>query len=174
MLDQKKPWLNGRMYSLGLDAPKTWLIRDSKSTGTNGGSFNSGGWIGRVLNTITASGDSGDDVTLSSNVVTLSPGYYKWQSRAPGYHCDRHQTRLFDVTNNTAVAYGSCAYSPGGASNSSQSDSIIQTFLSISVPTTYRLEHMCMSTQANNGLGIASNFAGNTEIYSTVYIKKYL
>ena len=89
-------------------------VTDSKTSGTNGGTFTSGAWRTRDLNTIEDDPDS--IVTLSSNQFTLGAGTYLIQWSAPVYRVNSHKTQLYDVTGATDLGKGSSEYSNNGDS----------------------------------------------------------
>lgn len=138
-------------------------IWEQESVGTNGGTFTSGIWQTRVLNSMTTINNT---VALSNNQFTLNPGIYTIVVTAPGYEVDNHQIRLQNITNGVATLMGTSAYSPN--SGGSMTSSSINGQFAVSVPTVFEIQHMCATTQANDGLGIASGF-GN-EIYTIVKI----
>lgn len=145
----------------------SWNIYDSKTQGTHGGSFTSGSWMARTLNTI--NGNTSDaSVTLSSNRITITRGKYLLIGRTPAYKVSRHQCRLRDITNNLTVKCGSSSICDDTVNG--YSDSHIHTYLSVSATTTYELQHICSTTKETDGLGTASNF--ETEIYSEIIITK--
>ena len=140
------------------------ILQEQQTTGTNGGNFNSGSWIIRTLNT--SSGNL--SVSLSSNTFTLPLGFYKIEVFAPAFNVGSHQSRLYNVTTSTAVAYGSSESS--NSSNTTNSKVFYYVFLSST--NTFRVEHQCSVTQLLTGLGLATGFTGNTEVYTTVTIKR--
>jgi len=142
------------------------IIKDLKPVGTNGGNFISGAWRIRTLNDIT--GNAGSNVSLATNQITLAPGNYHIKASAPADRVDSHQTRLFDVTNSTVVALGSTEFSR--SNREVYTSSFIVVYISISVPTVYRLEHICQTSTNGSGLGRAAGFSD--EVYSQVEIVK--
>ena len=144
-----------------------WYLSDEKTTGINGGTFTSGSWVTRTLNTI--AGDTTDtSVTLSANQFTLTAGKYKIYCRAPGNRVVLHKCRLTNVTDTTYI-YGSNA----GAANvaGGQGDSIVYALVDITSTKVFRLEHRCSTSRTTDGLGAAMNFLV-TETYATVTIEK--
>ena len=138
-------------------------IWEQESTGTNGGTFTSGAWQTRILNSIT---NINNTVALSNNQFTLSPGIYTIAATAPAYKVDNHQIRLQNITNSVTTLMGTSAFSPN--SGGSMTSSYINGQFAVSIPMVFEIQHMCTTTEANDGLGIASGF-GN-EIYTIVKI----
>ncbi len=141
------------------------LIRDVKTSNTDGGTFTNGAWRVRDLNDL--QGDS-TFVTLASNEFSLSEGVYSVRWSAPAYKVGTHQTRLYNVSTSAVVSAGS-------PENSSTADntgnmSVGNAVLEIDSTTTFRLEHRGTSSQTTNGFGTGGNFGD--EVYSQVMIIK--
>jgi hypothetical protein len=147
------------------------ILRDEKASGSSGGTFTSGAWRTRTLNTEVR--DINGDCTLSSDQFTLAAGTYYIYASAPGYSVNRHQARLYNVTDSAMVADGEgkatdSLVTGGGAT---QTDSEIWVVLTTDGTKTYRLEHRCESTSATFGFGIDNTF-GEQVVYSVVLIWK--
>ena len=84
------------------------ILVDQKTSGTNGGSFTSGDWRTRDLNTEIADPDG--IVSISSNQFTLQAGSYLIKAHAPAYKVGRHQIALYDITASNYVETGSSEY----------------------------------------------------------------
>jgi hypothetical protein len=153
----------------GISSMETILVYDKKTSGTNGGTFTSGSWVTRDLNTLDQSGTEG---SLSNNEITLQPGKYHFCITAPGYQTNNHQIRLYNVTDSVVVKYGTSEFAKSGSGRASQSFSRIHHYVDISTAKTYRVEHRCDTTNPNNGLGIATGFGGD-EIYTEMMINKF-
>jgi len=141
------------------------LYRDEKANNTNGGTFTSGAWQTRELNT--ESFDPDGIGTLASNQITLSAGTYIITARAPAVNVNRHQCRLQNITAGTTIAFGASAFvgTAGGG------DSVVTARVVLAVTTAIELQNRCQSTVATSGFGAAVSF-GNIEVYSEVYIQK--
>jgi hypothetical protein len=137
---------------------------EQQSTGTNGGTFTSGAWQTRTLNSITALSNG---VTLSSNQFTLNPGLYVVNIGAPAYKVANHQIRLQNITDGVTTLMGTSGYSP--TTGGSVTHSYISGQIAVSKPTVFEVQHMCTTTRTNDGFGIASGF-GN-EVYTVVKIE---
>ena len=144
------------------------LIRDEKSVGTPGGTFTSGAWRTRDLNTEAFDTDS--IVSISSNQFTLAGGTYFINARAPGFDCDWHKAKLRNVTDSTDDIVGSSAYGTSNDAAPGQSDSIVQGRITIASAKTFEIQHQCLTTSgATNGFGVPSNFSV-IEVYTEVEI----
>jgi hypothetical protein len=149
-------------------APATSLavISDHKPDQTKGGTFTSGAWRTRDLNT--QDFDPDGIVSISSNDFTLIPGTYLIRWECPAYFVIRHQTRLFNITDNSVVEYGMCLIS-----NANSTDpSIGSVVVTITANTTFRLQHRCSTTRADDGFGPGGYFAADGERYSRVTLWK--
>lgn len=144
----------------------SWLISDTKLTAINGGTFSKDIWTQRDLNTIDL--DSGDDVTLLNNQLILKPGKYEIDIRAPVYHVKSHRCRLFNVTDNLALHYGTVGRSD---SNTMDYSVLYKIFEVLTTPKTFKIEHYCLSDENDIGFGYASGIGPN-EIYTVVKIIK--
>jgi len=144
---------------------QTCYIKDVKASGTAGGTFTSGAWQTRDLNTL-----EGDIswCSLATNQFTLPAGKYEISAKSPALDVDGHQSRLYSVSGSAAITYGTSEYA--GADLSSIS-SCIETTIDISEATTYRIEHYGQTTQATNGFGSGNSF-GNDQIFAQVKITK--
>jgi len=143
-----------------LHAPVIFL--DSKAQNVDGGGATAGSWQTRTLNQMNDAGEYG--ASLASNQFTLPTGKWLIKWRAPAHNVNDHQSRLFSVTENSVIAYGSSGRS--NTAGSTNNDSVGITTQNNAAPTTYRIEHRVISTRATDGYGYASNFGD--EIYTQV------
>jgi hypothetical protein len=152
-----------------LASNKVAVFRDEKTQGTDGGSFTSGAWRTRVLNTSQYNGISG--CSLSSNQVTLPAGTYYVEGQAPtGDAVNSHQTRWQNITDGTTTIVGTSGLSSDNAGADPATSSFIEGVFTIASSKAFELQHICFTTKNTNGFGYASNFT--TEVYSTVTIQK--
>jgi hypothetical protein len=136
-------------------------ITDTRSTGTNGGTFTAGSWVTRTLNTIAGSQNF---CTLNNNQFTVIPGTYHFDIAACACGVKNHQVRLWDVTNNVQVAVSANGYT-------SESNDCLPMSIGININfvTTYEIHHQCVQTVPDYGFGRSVGF-GSPEIYCTVTI----
>lgn len=147
-------------------AKRVAYIKDVKSSGTDGGDFNSGAWRRRDLNT--TEGDS--FVSLSSDQFTLPAGTYEIDASAPAYKVNRHQIRVRNVTDSTTEILGSSEYC--NDSTSAQTRSFLSGEIEIDKTTTFEVQHRCTTTKTGGGLGMYGGFTD--EVYTIVKIEKIL
>lgn len=140
------------------------LIRDEKAQNTAGGTFTSGAWQTRTLNT--EASDAGGYASLSSNQITLAAGTYRVTIRCPAYLCDQHQARLYNISDSAVTLIGTSEYSPAGGAVPTAS--IIMGRFTITASKIFEVQHRCTTTRATDGYGIAANFT--TEVYTIAEI----
>lgn len=141
------------------------VLQDQKAQNTAGGTFTSGAWQTRTLNTEVV--DTGGRCTLASNEFTLTAGTYRYRIFAPAWKVNRHQARLFNVTDAVVVQYGTSLYA--SAVGDTQNFSVIEGEFTIATSKAFRVEHRCATTVASQGFGVESNLA--TEVYTTVVLE---
>tara|TARA_R100000005_G_C4911873_1_gene149177 strand:- start:239 stop:751 length:513 start_codon:yes stop_codon:yes gene_type:complete len=144
------------------------IISDEKANNTNGGTFTSGDWRTRDLNNEVTDPDG--IVSVASNQFTLGAGSYFIEGSGPAIECNRHQVRLYDVTNSAVVEYGTAEFSWNN-NGYAATRSFVSARVVISGNTTYELQHRCQSTKSSFGMGLPANFGG-VEVFSVVKIYK--
>lgn len=142
-------------------------LSDTKTANSNGGTFSSGAWRNRTLNTEDT--DTGDHCSLASDVFTLAAGTYRIFATAPAYDIDRHKAKLYNNTDASNVIIGSSEYAPN--INSGETRSIISGQFTTDGTKGFRIQHRCQATKTTTGLGVASNFSVS-EIYTIVELWK--
>ncbi len=145
-------------------------ITDEKTDGSDGGTFTSGGWRVRVLNTIHT--DNGSIVAVASNQITLDAGVYRVRASAPAQQVAAHQTRWRDVTNSNTISYGTVEQAPVGTAV--QTRSFVESEFTVADDgTLFELQHICGTTKSGSGEGLSGSFSV-AEIYSIVELWKLL
>lgn len=149
------------------------LLQDQKASGTVGGTFNSGAWHTRTLNTEVA--DTGADCSLAANQFTLAAGTYYIRASAPAVEVDEHQAMLRETTSTLPDIIGTSERSD--ATSDTCTRSIIEgpfTITSGNVSANqniFEIKHRCITTGVGSGYGDAGGF-GVVEIYTTVQLWK--
>lgn len=146
------------------------IIEDQKAQNTNGGTFEAGADRTRVLNTMVFG--TGGQVSLASNWFTITPVgtqkfLIKWSAPVcgSGTTITQHKTLLYRTAPSAAeVKRGESGYTTVIANIYSNGAAVV----TISEATTYEIRHRCAVTQADTGLGRASNFG--IEVYTRVEI----
>lgn len=143
-------------------SPDYILIQDQKSSGTAGGTFTSGAWRTRDLNTEVS--DSGNHASVASNQITLAAGTYQFRISAPALYVNAHQAKLYNVTDSSDVALGQTSQScPTG--NGDVTCSVISGVFTISSAKVFEVRHQCVSTEASDGFGFGASWG--TNIYTS-------
>ncbi len=143
------------------------VFEESLSAGSNAGTFNNGAWVTRSINTTQTL--FGNSVSRSGSTFTLTAGTYKIVASATAHAVDGHQTRFYNITDNSIDLVGTSAFS--GSADDNNSLSFIDGFITISSTKSFSLQHSCITSKATDGLGKRSNL-GNSEYYARVYIEK--
>jgi hypothetical protein len=142
-----------------------FYIVDRKAPDQGGGNFASGAWRTRDLNTIRF--DIGDNVvSVNAGEVRIKAGRYHCSASAPAYRVRRHQMRVFNVTDNQVIGYGTSEYSDSGT-GPAQNRSMIEFYLELDQESAIRLEHICHTSLNTHGLGVNSSFGGES-VYATL------
>ena len=146
------------------------IICDEKANGTAGGTFNSGSWETRDLNTEIADPDG--IVSISSNQFTLQAGTYLIKAKAPAWRVNLHQLRLQNITDSATVKYGTCGQAYGsGNYGYNMTHSFVDARFIISEAKVFELQHRCSISASTSGFGTDNSFSG-VEKYAVVEIYK--
>lgn len=162
-----KYW-DGSAWQYVRSSPAVAILREQQNDGVDGGTFTTGSWQQRVLNSELS--DLDGIVSISAGDFSLVAGTYKITAWACGYKCGTHRLRMLNVTDANSVT--------GLPATSDSTDTVqtIATVVSIHTITgtkTFRLQHQCTSTRGSDGLGQHAGF-GTTEVYSQVEIERIL
>ncbi len=153
-------WTNSTLPSIGTIS--TWYIIDSKSIGTYGGTAVTNTWTTRVLNSVVV--NSGGDVTLSSNQITVLPGNYNISINVPFYRTSNSKIRLRNITDSATVASSPNGYAADGVTAS------IHANLNIGTTKVLEVQYYVSNSVDNTDLGVPLGI--DTEIYSSFRISK--
>lgn len=171
----------------GIGFTSVALVYDKKDTNTNGGSFTSGAWRQRDLNTVRYSdgviNSNEAFVTLNSNEFSLVPGRYVIEWECPAMRVDGHQSRLISYDSSGGTENGSWY----GVNNYSQDYNYYRqntspgvAFTSLTSTGYYKLWHRANSGQSDNygmGYSIEMQESGGTwdsigDVFSTFSMVK--
>jgi len=142
-------------------------VRDEKASGTNGGTFTSGSYMTRTLNTVKTNTISG--ASLASNQITLPAGTYDIEVSAPAYYVNSHKAKLYNVTDGADLIIGESATCGSGSAVSFAAR--VMGRITLSATKTIDVRHRSSSSKANDGFGVATTF-GDVEVYTEVRIWK--
>ena len=156
------------VFPNGLDQP-TCYVKDVKINDSAGGTFTSGAWRTRDINTL-----EGDCyfLSLSSNQLTLDSGKYTIEGYGPAYFVNIHKTKVRNITDSVDSIIGGTARGDDASSSVAMpTNSPFKGVLNISVAKVFEIQHRCSRTQSTSGFGLASNF-GVSEVYTQLKITK--
>lgn len=134
------------------------MIQDQKAQNTVAGTFTSGAWRKRDLNTTVVDDDS-NVVSLSSSVLVLVAGTYRVKARCPAYACGQHQTRLQNTTDATTLVLGGSSYT--AAATDATGWAHLDGEFTIGASKNIELQHYCNSS---GDFGVRANIT--TEVFS--------
>ena len=148
------------------------LIRDEKADTTNGGTFISGAWRQRDLNTEVI--DEGNNVTLAGDQITVTvAGDYYVRIHAPAVQVTYHRARFYETTATISALYSQNAVADisiiRASSNAVITGKITVTSGNISASQNiFEVQHQCTNSLTNTGFGVHDNMALGNEIYTIV------
>jgi len=142
-------------------------VRDEKSNGTNAGTFTSGSFQTRTLNTVMTNEISG--ASLSSNQIILPSGTYYIDGIAPVYAVENHKLKLRNITDSSDVLIGISNYasSSGFVGNNAH----LTGRFTIASQKTFEIQHRSSSTTSSNGFGTSASMSV-IEVYADIQIWK--
>lgn len=143
------------------------ILSDVKGSSVEGGTFTSGAWRTRDLNTEV---DPSSIVTLSSNQFTLAAGTYLIRAKVPALQVDWHKAKLYNITDSTDDIIGTSEVSASANLYATSSSHIIGR-ITIAGTKTFEIQHRCTTTRANYGFGSTDNYSVSS-IYTVVEIWK--
>ena len=147
------------------------IIADVKASNADGGTFTTGDWRTRDLNTEIADADG--IVSISSNQFTLQAGSYLIEFQAPVYRGKSHQTRLYNVTGSASVDVGTAEFTNIDSSTSSHSFGAGR--VTISGSTVFEIQHRVSTNPPATygaGLGTSGGFNWGSTLFCLVKIYK--
>jgi len=141
-------------------------VKDVKTAASFGGTFTSGAWRTRDLNTLTGATGS---VSVATNQITLTAGTYHIEATAPAANVNGHQSRFQNITDATTEILGSSEY----VSSAANTNTISRCTGVITVASTkvYEFQHRCQTSAGSFGYGLSSNFSVDT-VYAQIKITK--
>jgi hypothetical protein len=150
----------------GLDSPYLCIV-DEKPSGTAGGTFTSGAWRVRTLNTIRTNTIQG--ANLASDTITLPQGKYKIIASCPATVVGYHKAKLENISDTIDAIIGTSEYSINTSNVPTRS--FLSGEFEIASSKDFQIQHRCSSTQTTTGFGLSSGF-GVVEVYTQVEIWK--
>lgn len=141
-------------------------IEDRKAQNTPGGNSMTNAFVTRTLNTVVS--DRGSIISLSSNRITLQPGWYRIAARVPTGSVYSQQARWTSISGTSIEIIGQ-QWEAHTAGYSSGMSFINGEFL-VEVPTEFEIQHWTEYDSGTASFGIPAN--ANTEIYTSVELWK--
>ena len=143
------------------------MFNESQASATDGGTFTSGAWQKRTLNTTVSNTITG--CSIASSVITLPAGTYIIQGTTPWWGSVLEVQPRFQNTTDSISYLGQGGYGTGGVGMAF--GGYVEAIFTITGSKNFELQHRCAQTTASNGLGIGANFGVST-IFSTLCIEK--
>jgi len=151
------------------------VVVDEKPGNTGGGTFTSGAWRTRDLNTVIY--NSIDGASLASNQITLPIGIYYIEADAPCWamtsSVQDHKIKLRRITASAAnILIGTSA---ACSDVTPQTRSFFKGVFEIAEEVVFELQHITNITSTTYGFGMAYNtaiYGVDINIYSQVSIQK--
>ena len=120
---------------------------DKKSTNTDGGSFSSGAWRTRDLNELEFKFGNVGTISVGSNTVTPTEGWWLIMWSAPAIRVERHISRIY--TSWGGIQYGSASRTPtSGYHNESRSTGSARFWFNGS--QYFQVQHKCSGGQSSS------------------------
>ncbi len=141
-------------------------VQDQKASGTAGGTFTSGAWQTRTLNTVVTNTISG--ASLAGNQITLPAGTYDIEARAVANKVNFHKAKFCTVAP-ADILIGTSEVAASG--DDTVTSSRVNGRFVLATETVLELRHRCSMTCNTTGFGNPSNM-GVIEIYADVLIRK--
>jgi len=143
------------------------IFYDLKTNNTAGGTFTSGAWRTRDLQTTGLNQITG--ASLASNQITLPAGTYVVNAYAPFYRTDTTQAALYNITDSSFTIVGQTGYIAGNMEV--QTASIVSGAFTIAAQKVFELQHIAATTRSSTGFG--QNNGNNVgEVFSIITIAK--
>lgn len=146
-------------------ATKFIKISDSKTYNTAGGTFTSGAWRTRDINTIDT--DETGLVSVASNQITLPAGTYYVDITASAQACNAHKARLYNITTSATLLNGTSEYA--SSTYAGKTNSIVNGKIVLTTSSVLEVQHYCGTTGT---YGTAANISGVNEVYTTAIFRK--
>ena len=145
---------------------KITIIQDQKANTVSGGTFTTGAWKTRDLNTYQV--NQIGIAALSSNQFVLPAGTYEFDIACAGTGIDANQCKLYNITDAADALIGNFNYAVALNGPTALCFGVI----TITGNKTFEIRHYCETTNATVGFGRAAPFTVAYNVYTTVTIRK--
>lgn len=153
-------WTNSTLPSIG--TVSSWYIIDTKTAGTYAGIATINTWTIRELNSVAV--NSGTDVVLAANQITILPGNYNIDINVPFFRTNNTKIRLYNITDNVTIASSTNIQAINGAT------AHISTNVNIGSTKVLEIQYYATNSVDNSDLGVPMGI--ENEIYSSIRISK--
>lgn len=145
----------------------TAFLREVQTAGVNGGTFTQAIQTKRTLNILdlTSTTYAGYCTLNGDSTFTLIKGIWLVEAEVPAFYVGTHKASLYSNTDNTVLLTGSSEFTNNPTQAVTKSK--ISGVISLLATKALQINHICGTTQAVNGLGVAANL-GLQEIYTQV------
>ena len=158
----------GNLIPAPVSLDRSVVLSDVKAQNTSGGTFTSGAWRTRTLNT--EDYDPNNWCTLASNQFTLVAGTWEIYASAPAAEVNAHKARLQNITDGTTAIVGTSEYVSSSYTNVNTRSIIVGVF-TIAATKTFEIQHYTLTT-SSVGFGWQSNIPSTSEVYTVVHLRK--
>jgi hypothetical protein len=144
-----------------------FIVQETQASGTDGGTFTSGAWRTRDLNTVQHNSISG--ASLASKRVTLPAGTYRVRGGAFAFRVNSNAARLYSITASATLLIGSSNYAY--SSDNGYVESAVVGIFTLGATTVIELQHDCETTFSDRGFGDSGD-TGERELYAHLEIER--
>lgn len=142
------------------------VITYEVASGSSGGTFTSGSWQTRPLNTERV--DTGGHASVASNQISLAAGTYRVRWFASVFAVNGSVSKLYNVTDTADLVVGTPDFSVAGAV---PTHSHGEGRFTIAGTKTIELQHRCTSTRATDGMGTDASTTA-TNVFAMVVFER--
>ena len=146
---------------------QVFSAHDSKSSGVDAGTFTSGAWRTRTINTELQ--NTITSASLASSQITLPAGTFYLEASAPAFQTSSNNLRWYNITDSASVAVGTNSYAL--YTNDVMMNASLRCTFTIAASKIFELQHYGAVTKATSGFGVAGGL-GYNEIYAQITIIK--
>ena len=143
------------------------IFNESQAANTAGGASVASTYTKRTLNTTVTNGIG---ATLTSSVIALVAGTYKVSAISAFWQVAGVAIRLRNTTDGSTTIAGVNNYV--SSSSGAGCNALLDGTFTITGTKNFEVQYFCNFAQATNGLGVAINSSGVSEIYTQITIEK--
>lgn len=148
-------------------APTIAIFNESQAANTAGGASVASTYTKRTLNTTVTNGIG---ATLTSSVIALLAGTYRVSAISAFWQVVGVAIRLRNTTDGSTTIAGVNNYV--SSSSGAGCNALLDGTFTITGTKNFEVQYFCNFAQATNGLGVAINSSGVSEIYTQITIEK--